>query len=414
MKTKLKNIVDSFIVPQRDKPKVFNGEIPWCRIEDIEGKYLAKSLTDKNVSESTIQEMNLKVFPIGTIIFSCSATIGVSAITTAPLCTNQTFIGIVTSKNIDTEYLYYYLSCIGSDLKKSATITTIAYLSKGFFENLEIEVPQSLHSQKLISSSLKVIDEKIQINKNINHQLSELQRLIYNYWFIQLDFPNNEGKPYKSSGGKMVYSNELKREIPEGWKTELITKSCSIVDCLHSKKPDQSKDTENKFLLQLNNIKDDGLIDLSSKYFVKHHDYLEWTKRIEVEDGDVIITNAGRVAATAQVPKGLRTGIGRNITAIRPHSVSPTYLYLSFRGEDFRRQIKWNTDTGSFFKSLNVKGIKKLYLLIPPKELEQTFESIVLPLRRKRENNQIANEKLEEIKNRLLPMLMNGQVTIKD
>ena len=210
----------------------------------------------------------------------------------------------------------------------------------------------------------------------------------------------------------MVYNEELKREIPEGWEAQLIADCCSIVDCLHSKKPDYYLENETTFLLQLNNILDNGLIDLAEKYHVKAGDYATWTKRIEVQDSDIVITNAGRVAATAQIPEGLVTGIGRNITAIRPKSISPTYLYLAFNGEDMRRQILWNTDTGSFFKSLNVKGIKLLYISRPNNDIEERFERLVLPMRRKREKIQIENEKLAELRDWLLPMLMNGQVTV--
>ena len=96
--SRLGYVCDEFIVPMRDKPQVLDGNIPWCRIEDIEGKYLNGTKSEQYVSQKTIDEMNLKVYPIGTVINSCSATIGVSAITTCPLCTNQTFIGLVAGK----------------------------------------------------------------------------------------------------------------------------------------------------------------------------------------------------------------------------------------------------------------------------------------------------------------------------
>ena len=105
MKVKLKNVLSEFIVPMRDKPKSFNGNIPWCKIEDINGKYLSDTLTEKYVTEDTIKTMNLKVYPVNTLLFTCSATIGVTAITAKPLCTNQTFIGLVPSEKINVEYL---------------------------------------------------------------------------------------------------------------------------------------------------------------------------------------------------------------------------------------------------------------------------------------------------------------------
>ena len=412
MKVKLKEVITNFIVPMRDKPKLFNGNIPWCRIEDIKGKYLSDTKSNKYVSQDVINSMSLKVYPVNTLLFSCSATIGVTAITSARLCTNQTFIGLVASDKIEVEFLYYYLGLIGKKLIKAASVTTIPYLSRRFFENLEIELPNKI-LQANLAKVLSDLDAKTELNNKINQELEAMAKMLYDYWFVQFDFPNEQGKPYKSSGGKMVYNKELKREIPEGWEAEKITKCCSITDCLHSKKPDYNFEHNNYYLLQLENLKNNGLIDLSKKYFVTEQNYKSWTNRIEVKEHDIVITNAGRVGATAQIPKNVITGIGRNITAIRPISIAPTYLFLSFRGIDMKRQIAWNTDQGAFFTSLNVKGIKQLFIVRPHKRIEEKFEYIALPIRRKREIIQKQNQQLIELRDWLLPMLMNGQVTVE-
>ena len=97
MKIKLKEVVSEFIVPMRDRPKVFDGNIPWCRIEDLDGKYLYGTKSNKHVSKEIISSMNLKILPINTVLFTCSSTIGVVAITKNELCTNQTFIGLIES-----------------------------------------------------------------------------------------------------------------------------------------------------------------------------------------------------------------------------------------------------------------------------------------------------------------------------
>lgn len=268
-------------------------------------------------------------------------------------------------------------------------------------------------NKKTLIDFLQSLDSKIEINNRINSELVAMAKTLYDYWFIQFDFPDKNGKPYKSSRGKMVWSEELKREIPEGWGVENIEKCCSIIDCLHSKKSKYIFENDRYYLLQLENIKDDGLLDLTNKYFVTKNEYEKWTTRIEVIEDDILITNAGRVAATAQVPSGVVSGIGRNITAIRPKTINPTYLFLAFRGADMKRQIKWNTDSGAFFSSLNVKGIKKLFIVRPPDGIEDKFEKIVKSLRQKRERNNSENQTLSSLRDWLLPMLMNGQVKVE-
>ncbi|MCA9485911.1 MAG: restriction endonuclease subunit S [Nanoarchaeota archaeon] len=138
---KLSNFVDDFIVPQRDKPKVFDGNIPWCRIEDFNGMYLSGSKSGQYVSEETVEKMNLRVYPVGTVIVSCSADLGKSAIIKKPLVTNQTFIGLVPSSRLNSLFLYFYMNNMAKKLNQMATGATITYLSKKKFQELIVKVP---------------------------------------------------------------------------------------------------------------------------------------------------------------------------------------------------------------------------------------------------------------------------------
>ena len=315
-------------------------------------------------------------------------------------------------------YPYYLFLFLRSEIFKKQVLDQASgsaqpQLPIGSLKNISFPFFE-LETQQNIAKVLSDVDAKIELNNRINTELEAMAKTLYDYWFVQFDFPDANGKPYKTSGGTMVWNEELKREIPEGWEVEKVSKSSNIVDCLHSKKSEYNFIDEETYLLQLENIKDDGLIDLSKKYHVSKEDYKNWTTRIEVKDNDIIITNAGRVAATAQIPSNIIAGIGRNITAIRPDSISPTFLYVAFQGSEMKRQIALNTDTGTFFKSLNVKGIKELLIARPLKNIEEKFESIVFPMRRKREQNQIENQELASLRDWLLPMLMNGQVSVGD
>jgi type I restriction enzyme S subunit len=329
------------------------------------------------------------------------------------MCFNQSCFGLRGKKDlIDTNFLYYYLKYYVSNIKKRSQGSVFDTINLASFDFMEIEYPEDISCQQKIEAVLSSLDSKIEINNRINAELETMSKTLYDYWFVQFDFPDENNKPYKRSGGKMVWSKELKREIPEGWEVENISQCCSIIDCLHSKKSELIFEEEGSYLLQLENILDNGLIDLTKKYYVTKDEYKKWTSRIEVIDGDIVITNAGRVAANAQIPYGVKAGIGRNITAIRPVNISSTYLFLSMQGSDIQRQIKLNTDSGAFFTSFNVKGIKKLQILRPANILENQFEELVKPIRRKREINNTENQKLVELRDWLLPMLMNGQVKV--
>ncbi len=158
---RLKEGITNFVVPMRDKPKQFGGTVPWCRIEDISDKYLSTSLSNKFVNQNTIQSMNLKVYPIDTLLVSCSAKLGRCAIVKSPLITNQTFIGLVTNPSkLSNEYLYYQMSYRENHLNAIAGGTTISYLSRGEFERFTIPFPP-LPEQKAIASILSSADSEI-------------------------------------------------------------------------------------------------------------------------------------------------------------------------------------------------------------------------------------------------------------
>ena len=161
---RLGEICIDFIVPQRDKPTSFGGNIPWCRIEDIEGKYLNGSKSNQLVTESLAKQMNMHLCPIGTVICACSASIGNQAITTVQCYTNQTFIGLVCSCGLFNEYLYYFMSSQKDNLKKIGKGTTISYISRKKFEDYLFPLPP-LAEQHRIVDKLDKIFEKIESMK---------------------------------------------------------------------------------------------------------------------------------------------------------------------------------------------------------------------------------------------------------
>lgn len=133
--------VARMLVPMRDKPTDLEGAIPWIRIEDIAGKYVYESTSSQGVSPETIRRMNLKVFPVGTVLCTCSCSMGATAIAARPLVTNQTFIGIVPSPRLVPDYLFYLMQASSEHLAAHATGAIQQYLSRSDFEQLRLPGP---------------------------------------------------------------------------------------------------------------------------------------------------------------------------------------------------------------------------------------------------------------------------------
>lgn len=241
--------------------------------------------------------------------------------------------------------------------------------------------------------SKKINKLKLFYSEELEYVLSEM----FNYWFLQFEFPY-KGGTYKSLGGKMQWNDDLGMEIPVGWQVLGIQKVCSIIDCLHSKKPDEVFESEDYYLLQLDNLLDDGRIDVSKKYYISEESYKEWCRRIEIKEGDFIVTNAGRAGAIGMVPAGVKCAIGRNLTAIRPNEVSSYYLRQFLFSPYMQKFLASNLDEGSFFKSFNVKSIKKIHVLIPPPELMDRYVEMVRPLIEKITNGITVDSEVDKIR----------------
>ena len=169
---KLGDFILKFIVPMRDKPKDLKGNIPWCRIEDFNGKYISKSKTNQGVTEDVVRDMNLKIYPINTLLVSCSANLGFCAITKKELITNQTFIGLVPNQEkINIDYLYHVMKLSSRRLNVLSSGTTISYLSRNEFENFKIHYP-TITEQTKIANFIDTLDSKIEL---VNTQITNTQ-----------------------------------------------------------------------------------------------------------------------------------------------------------------------------------------------------------------------------------------------
>ena len=188
---RLGDVCIKFIVPMRDRPKMFDGNIPWCRIEDIEGHYLNTSLSEHFVSEKVIKEMNLKIFPTGTVVCSCSASLGTYAINTQPLITNQTFIGIVCGKALLNRFLLYLMETKTQELTSISNSGTIPYISRKKFEDLIIPLPPLPIQEEIV----RILDKFTELETELETEL-DLRKKQYEYYRdTLLDFSNKSQYP---------------------------------------------------------------------------------------------------------------------------------------------------------------------------------------------------------------------------
>ena len=263
--------------------------------------------------------------------------------------------------------------------------------------------------QNAIGFFYKAIQYKIELNQKMNKTLESIAQVIFKHWFIDFEFPDENGKPYRSSGGEMVYIEEFGKEIPVGWVTKELTEIAMVVDCLHTKKPEMVD--QGPILLQFYNLSQEHSLDLSEEYRVSIEDYELWTRNITVKEGDLLFTNAGG-QKLAKVPYWFEGGIGRNLTAVRPAHIDNLYLFRFFLSSLGTQQIYKNIDEGTILNSLNVKGIRKLRVIVPLQEIQSGFARVIKGVQSRIETNLDMNRNLAQIRDLLLPKLMSGKIRV--
>jgi len=329
----------------------------------------------------------------------------------SPIVFDGNLLCATINKGIGLPLYFYYFFNSELARKQISMITTGTQsrnISASNLNKLLIPIPLK-KEQIIITKILFSFDEKIRLNLQMNRTLEKIGQAIFNHWFVNFEFTDENGKDYKSNGGEMTYS-EL-GDIPSNWEVKLLPEVTKIVDCLHTKKPDYIE--SDNILLQVYNIAKNGTLYFDKIYTVSKPDYHKWTKNILLKEGDCIITNAGRVGAVGQVPPGFEGGIGRNITALRPEKVTPTYLFRYLFSKHGVNQILSLTDQGTILNSLNVKGIKKIRIIVPPKDVLKEFDRLVRPLREKVEKNNSENLNLTQIRDSILPKLISGKIKVK-
>src|SRR3989344_3020532 len=182
-------------------------------------------------------------------------------------------------KKGDIKFLYYFLLTLKID--KMNSHSAVPGLNRDNVYKIIEKIPDFEEQQK-ISKILSDLDSKIELNQQMNKTLEAIGQAIFKHWFVDFDFPNEKGKPYKSSGGEMVDS-EL-GEIPKGWEIGKLPEVAIVTDCLHTKKPKQKYDGD--MLLQFYNLTDEHGINISNPYYISKEDYTVWTKNILVKEGD--------------------------------------------------------------------------------------------------------------------------------
>ena len=261
-----------------------------------------------------------------------------------------------------------------------------------------------------IANILSSFDSKIELNNKINKELEAMAKTLYDYWFVQFDFPNENGKPYKSSGGKMVYNLELKREIPEGWEVENLASSTLTSLII----PKIEKFNFEKIYLSTSEVDKTKIINHEQKITFKDRPSRANMQPIKNSIWFARMKNTKKLILVGEYSNAIVDNyiFSTGFAGLSIKDYALYYVWHPINNDSFE-DIKDTLATGSTQKAVTNEAISNISLLVPNENVLNKYTHLLLPFFKKIYTNEQQKQELAKLRDWLLPMLMNGQVRVE-
>ena len=382
--------------PKTKIEEYWNGDVPWITPKDLSshaGMYISRG--ERNISQVGLDNSSAKLLPKGTVLFTSRAPIGYVAIARNEVTTNQGFKSIIVDDENDNIFIYYLLKNNIDIIENHANGSTFKEISGSVMKSLEFGIP-SLREQKAIAHILSTLDDKIEVNNQINKTLENMAQAIFKQWFVDFEFPNENGEPYKSSGGEMVES-EL-GTIPKGWE---VVQFRDIFRFVKGKKPKtiaecEFKDSE-KYLT----------IDVLNRNSVL---FCSKEKVIEANSEDVLMVMDG--ASSGAVYFGQKGVVASTLAKLELISQKVSNQFLFYAIKYFEIDIKTHT-TGSAIPHTDKEYTYRLMIALPNDiSLQTKIDDLLCDISDTFIAREQENAVLKATRDTLLPKLMSGEIRV--
>ena len=382
--------------PKTKIEEYWNGDVPWITPKDLSshaGMYISRG--ERNISQVGLDNSSAKLLPKGTVLFTSRAPIGYVAIARNEVTTNQGFKSIIVDDENDNIFIYYLLKNNIDIIENHANGSTFKEISGSVMKSLEFGIP-SLREQKAIAHILSTLDDKIEVNNQINKTLENMAQAIFKQWFVDFEFPNENGEPYKSSGGEMVES-EL-GTIPKGWE---VVQFRDIFRFVKGKKPKtiaecEFKDSE-KYLT----------IDVLNRNSVL---FCSKEKVIEANSEDVLMVMDG--ASSGVIYFGQKGVVASTLAKLELISKKVSNQFLFYAIKYFENDIKTHT-TGSAIPHTDKEYTYRLMIALPNDiSLQTKIDDLLCDISDTFIAREQENAVLKATRDTLLPKLMSGEIRV--
>ena len=320
-------------------------------------------------------------------------------------------MGVFSCQNKEKAYwLYYYLQSPLVQAKIDALMAGAVqkFVPLGFLRDLDI--PEYTENSKKVVQVLSALDDKIALNKKMNQKLEAMAKRLYDYWFVQYDFPDKNGYPYKTTGGPMTYNPTLKREIPAGWEVSSFTDFGFFKNGINYDKNEEGDETVK--IVNVRNISDSTTyfnIDELDDITLKSDDI----QKFIATPKDILLARSGSPGATRLLPhtdkKIIYCGFIIRYQLNEQDLDKQLYLFHVLKGYE---QVTSTQSAGSILKNISQDTLNSLTVVMPQSNVLDDFNKKIAPIYSMLRKNISELNKLTILRDKLLPLLMNGQVTV--
>ena len=388
--------------PRNDVKLFEGGKYPLVQTGDVKVANLYITKNDSYYNDFGLKQS--KLWAAGTLCITIAANIAETAILSYPMCFPDSIVGFNANPEKSSElFVYYFFEYIKKEIQKSASGSIQDNINIDYLSKMRIKVPEKKYQDKIVEL-LSSIDKKILLNNQINQELEAMAKTLYDYWFVQFDFPDQNGKPYKSSGGKMVYHPELKREIPEGWGVDSLWNIANFYNGLAMQKyrPDTNEDD------YLPVIKIREMMNGFTKDTEKAR--LDIPTEAVVESGDILFSWS---ATLEVIIWGKEKGaLNQHIFKVTSDTYPKYFIYFELKSylKVFKSIAELRKTTMGHITQDHLKQAK---IVVPPIEIISKLDAKLQPIMLKQQILENQNQELIQLRDWLLPMLMNGQVKVE-
>ena len=380
------------------------GTIPWVNSGELSSPYIYQ--TTNYISQKGFENSSTEMYPVNTVLVAMyGATAGKASLLKLEACTNQAICAILPNKDYSSTFLKYSIDTLYDHLVGLSSGSARDNLSQTELKKLKLIMPTIKEQQEKLVAILALIDRKIELNRAINQNLEAMAKQLYDYWFVQFDFPNEEGKPYKSSGGEMLWNDKLKRNIPVGWHCGNLFEIAVFTNGLACQKFRPKDDEVPLPVIKIREMHDGISVDTEEVTS-------NIPESVKVYNGDVLFSWSAslEVMLWAYGLGGLNQHIFK-VTSANDFPKSFYYFQLLDYVDVFKKMAEARKTT---MGHITQDHLQQSTIAIPDnKDVADKFEKLISPIFKQIVKLQEEISNLIKQRDELLPLLMNGQITIE-